>query len=109
MAMKTHWENAAVIGSGMMGPGIALTLALGGLRAAIVSRNTESAAAGVEKAHRQAAVLMSSGLIQAGQAEDALRRLSGTTDFEQAIGGADLVVESGPENMEFKQELFARM
>ncbi len=36
--------NATVIVSGMMGPGIAVTLALGGVKAAILSRTGEGSA-----------------------------------------------------------------
>jgi len=102
-------KHAAVIGTGMMGPGIALTLALGGLRAEIVSRTPEGAAAGVEKARKQAAVLADNGLIEPAQRDSALALVSGTTEFDRAVAAADLVVESGPEDMGFKQELFACM
>ncbi len=102
-------ETAAVIGTGAMGPGIALTLALGGLRATIVSRTPEHAAAGIEKARAQAAVLLENQLAPAEQIGRALELLQFSADFASAVAAADLVVESGPENMEFKQELFARM
>ena len=45
-----RFRTAAVIGTGMMGPGIALTLALGGVRSTILGRTAESAAAGLEQA-----------------------------------------------------------
>ena len=41
--------------------------------------------------------------------ERALELLGGSTDFDESIAGADLVVESGPEDLAWKQELFARM
>ena len=103
------FTTAAVIGTGMMGPGIALTLALGGLRTTILSRNSESAARGLEKARSQARLLAVHGLVDAAQAEQAAGLLSGSTAFEETIAGAGLVVESGPEDMAFKQELFAKM
>ena len=37
--MPREFRTAAVIGTGMMGPGIALTLAMGGVKAAIISRS----------------------------------------------------------------------
>ena len=103
------FEQAVVIGTGMMGPGIALTLALGGVRTAIASRNPESAARGMETATRQMEVLRSNGLVADAAAEAGLARLSAGANLEQMVRDVDLVIESAPENMLFKQELFARL
>lgn len=109
MAYETGWKTAAVIGSGMMGPGIALTLALGGLRSTILSRTAECAASGVEKARRQAQLLADNELIDPAQASRVAALVDGSTRFDETVAVADLVVESGPEDMAFKQTLFARM
>jgi 3-hydroxybutyryl-CoA dehydrogenase len=103
------FECAAVIGTGMMGPGIALTLAFGGVPATIVSRTAEGAAQGVEKAHERAQFLADRGLLEPAAAARAVSLITGSADFEETVRGADLVIESGPEDMEFKQRLFARM
>jgi 3-hydroxybutyryl-CoA dehydrogenase len=97
------------MGTGMMGPGIALTLAMGGLRATLFSRTTTAAAQGVEKAREQGRVLTVNGLAGSGEVERAMERLAGSADFDRSIEGAALVVESGPEDLGWKQELFARM
>jgi 3-hydroxybutyryl-CoA dehydrogenase len=102
-----RFQNAAVIGTGMMGPGIALTLALGGVSAAILSRTAEGAARGVGKAHAQLEFLTANGLVGAAAAAAAASLISGRADFDEAIRAADLVIESGPERMEWKQDLFA--
>jgi 3-hydroxybutyryl-CoA dehydrogenase len=93
----------------MMGPGIALTLALGGLRTTILSRSAESAARGLEKARAQARLLADNDLADRALTERAAGYLSASTAFDETIAGAGLVVESGPEDMAFKQELFAHM
>ncbi|MFN7920624.1 MAG: 3-hydroxyacyl-CoA dehydrogenase family protein [Bryobacteraceae bacterium] len=103
------FESAAVIGTGMMGPGIAMTLALGGVRAAILSRHEESAREGLAKAKSQLQLLASNKLVKSADAKRAGKLLSATADFDAAISSADLVIESAPENMKFKQDLFARM
>jgi len=92
-----------------MGPGIALTLALGGTKATIVSRSEENAAAGLAKARSQLKLLADNGLTPADRAARAEGLLGSSADFETAISSADIVVESAPENMDFKQDLFARM
>ncbi len=101
--------NATVIGSGMMGPGIAVTLALGGVKAAILSRTGEGAAKGLATARQQLALLEANGLATAEKGQWALGNITASTDFDDAISSADLVIESAPENMTFKQDLFARM
>jgi 3-hydroxybutyryl-CoA dehydrogenase len=92
-----------------MGPGIALTLALGGIRATLLSRTADQSAQGVEKARAQGRVLAASELAGAAEVERALELLDGSADFDQAVAHADLVVESGPEDLAWKQDLFARM
>jgi 3-hydroxybutyryl-CoA dehydrogenase len=104
-----EFSRAAVIGTGMMGPGIALTFALGGLRTTILSRNDERAARGLEKARAQARLLAENDLVDGPQAERAAELLNASTAFDETVAGAGLVIESGPEDMAFKQELFAHM
>ncbi len=101
--------NASVIGSGMMGPGIAVTLALGGVKTTILSRSEEGARRGLETARQQLMLLETSGLASLEESNWALENLSAQTEFEESIGNADLVIESAPENMAFKQDLFARL
>jgi 3-hydroxybutyryl-CoA dehydrogenase len=93
----------------MMGPGIAVTLAAGGLRTTILSREAERGQQGLDKALAQVHLLKENGLVDHGCAHCAQHNLSASADFERAIASADLVIESAPENLEFKQDLFARM
>ena len=65
--------RAAVIGTGMMGPGIAMTLTLGGVEAVILGRTAESAAAGLAAARRQLELLAANDLVTAEQVQLVLR------------------------------------
>jgi 3-hydroxybutyryl-CoA dehydrogenase len=103
------FSSAAVIGTGMMGPGIALTLAAGGLNCTLVSRTAGGAAQGLAKVKAQATLLEQHGLLPAGAGGQALARISGSDQFDASVAAANLVVESGPEDMAWKQDLFARM
>jgi 3-hydroxybutyryl-CoA dehydrogenase len=93
----------------MMGPGIALALAMGGIRATLLSRSAAGTALGLEKAGAQGRVLTDNQLAGAAEVERALDLLDASTDFDRSIAQADLVVESGPEDLVWKQDLFARM
>lgn len=103
------FATAAVIGTGMMGPGIAVTLALGGVRATILSRTDEGARKGREKARAQIRLLEENGLAESDRARRALEGLEASAEFDETVASVDLVIESAPEDMAFKQELFARL
>ena len=105
-----EFTHAAVIGTGMMGPGIALTLALGGLRDHHPEPHRRKCrrAAWKKRARRRACWPITTWWHQpayGGRAE----LLSASTAFDETVAAAGLVVESGPEDMAFKQEFFARM
>ena len=106
---KTRFKTAAVIGTGMMGPGIAATLALGGMRTTILSRTEEGAAQGLESARKQLRVLAENGLAEFVQVRDAVDRLDASAALDRTVERVDLVIESAPEKMELKQKMFAHM
>jgi 3-hydroxyacyl-CoA dehydrogenase len=103
---QSGFQTAAVIGTGMMGPGIALTLALGGVRATIVGRTAVSAVAGMDRARAQGRTLVESELVSRAAMDRAFELVTASPDFD---GTVDLVIESAPEDMAFKQDLFARL
>jgi len=86
-----------------MGPGIALTFALGGLPCTILSRTAGGTDQAVRKARSLAGVLGDNGLITPDEADHAVELLTGSTDFESVVGAAGLVVESTPERLAFSR------
>ena len=98
-----------MIGTGMMGPGIAATLALGGVRSTILSRTEDGAARGVAAARAQLRVLAENGLAELVEVRDAFDRLDAASSFDRTVESVDLVIESAPENVDLKQKTFARM
>ncbi len=106
---KTRFRTAAVIGTGMMGPGIAATLALGGVHATILSRSEENAAKGVDAARAQLRVLAENGLAEPVEVREAWDRIDSSSAFDPTVEKVDLAIESAPENMDLKQKLFARL
>jgi len=104
-----RFDRAAVIGTGMMGPGIALTLALGGVWARILSRTEDGAREGLAKAQAQLGVLEAHGLVTPEQSAFARESITAGVDLEDSARHADLIIESAPEDMAFKQALFAQL
>src|ERR1700680_404507 len=95
-----QFQTAAVIGTGMMGPGIAGTLALGGVRATILRRTEESARKALQPARRQIRLLEENALADPARATHALELVDSSSAFDTTIARVDLVIESAPENME---------
>lgn len=106
---KTRLRTAAVIGTGMMGPGIAATLAMGGVHATILSRTEEGAAKGLAAARAQLRVLAENGLAEMIEIRDAVDRLTASHAIDRTVENVDLVIESAPESMDLKQKMFAHM
>jgi len=98
-----------VIGGGTMGGGIAMSAANHGLPVTIVETSEDALQKGLARCEANWERTVKSGRLS--QAEYAKRRalLTGTTDFDKAVGEADLVIEAVFENMAVKQEVFARL
>jgi 5-formyl-3-hydroxy-2-methylpyridine 4-carboxylic acid 5-dehydrogenase len=97
--------TAAVIGLGTMGPGIAATMARGG----IAVRATDTRPEAVERARADllpiAGVLDRLGMPTLGDATSVT--FYGT--IAEAVEGADLVLENVPEKLELKLEVFRQL
>jgi 3-hydroxybutyryl-CoA dehydrogenase len=107
--MTELFRNAAVLGAGTMGPGIALTLALGGVRTRILDLTGEKAAAGLKVAHAHLRLLEQNELAAPERVRQALGLMEAGAQFEETIGAADLIVESVPEDLARKQDLFEQL
>lgn len=99
-------HQVAVLGTGMMGPGIACVTALGGATTTIVGRNTDGAERGVKSAHRLLETLAEQGLVDPARARAAGAHIRSTSDLPSGVKDADVVIESVPEDLELKQQLF---
>jgi 3-hydroxybutyryl-CoA dehydrogenase len=101
-------EKIAVVGAGVMGRGIAHAGAFGGFEVRlhdIEEGALESATSGIEKEMKKA---VEKGRLEEGTMREALERISTTSDLEEAVSGADLVIEAVLEKMDLKLDLFGR-
>ena len=102
-------KTISVLGSGIMGHGIAQTFLMAGypvllydLKEAIL----ETARAHVKK---NLQLFHDAGLVEEREIEPALRRLTTTTELRAAVEGSDFIVEAAPENLALKQDLFQQV
>jgi len=107
--MEDEFARVAVIGTGMMGPGIALTLAKGGCRVALYGRSQESVERGFAGLDEALTFLTIKRLLDAEEAALLRERIWGTHDLTEAVAGAGLVQESIPENLDAKRALFRQL
>ena len=106
--MATFGNVAILGGGGLMGHGIALACLQGSdATVTIISRRQESVDHGlslIENGPFGLAKGIERGKLTKDAAEAILGRLSGTTDYAEGLGSADLVFETIPENVSTKHE-----
>lgn len=102
-------KNITVFGPGMMGSGIAQVFAgCEDLNVTIFIRE-KFEYEGLDKIKANLTVLREKEIITDEDIEGILSRIKTTEDFEESVKDADFIIECIPENMEMKQDLFARV
>ena len=102
-------KNIGIIGSGIMGSGIAQVSATAGYNIVIqdISKEAlERAGSGIKNSLEKFAGKVK---IKPEEAEAALSRIQFTTDLKKACDNADLIVEAVFENLAIKHELFKKL
>jgi 3-hydroxybutyryl-CoA dehydrogenase len=102
-------KNLAIIGSGIMGSGVAQVSAMAGYDVVLQDINDQAlgrAKSGIELSLEK---LAAKGKITPAQVDAAVAGIKFTADLNQAAKNADLVIEAVFENLEIKQELFKKL
>ena len=94
-------EQISIIGAGLMGHGIAQVFALAGYIVRVYDPDFQVMASLRER--------IAKNLSDLGQDVSATSRVFPTEDLGQCVTGADVVFEAGPEDLAFKQKLFAQL
>ncbi|MBN2228798.1 MAG: 3-hydroxybutyryl-CoA dehydrogenase [Candidatus Thorarchaeota archaeon] len=102
-------NKIAVIGSGLMGSGIAYVSAWNGIHVTMVDIKQEYIDAGMERIRTDVMTGIDKGKISMSEAEGLMSRLNATIDLEGAVKDADMVIEAIFENMKVKKEVFAKI
>jgi 3-hydroxybutyryl-CoA dehydrogenase len=102
-------KRVAVIGAGTMGAGIALSFAVGGFDVALYDVNSRQIDLGLQRIDKSLSLFTAEGLVEAGQADLAKRRIVSATDFVQTLRGVQFVIEVVPEDLGLKQKLWVEL
>ena len=101
-------SKLGIVGSGIMGSGIAEVAAKAGVDVVLRSRKQESADAMLASLEKSLAKQVSRGKLEEQAAKEISARVSATDDL-QALADCDLVLESVVEDLAVKKELFQQL
>lgn len=101
-------KSAAVIGSGTMGGGIAMSFANAGIPVTMLETNTQALEKGLETIRRNYENTFKKGKLTQAQFDHRVGLVQGTLDYS-AISQADIVVEAVFEDMDVKKIVFTRL
>lgn len=101
-------ERVGILGSGIMGSGIAEVAAKSGFEVVLRSRRQDTADAMVASLEKSLAKQVDKGRIEQAEA-DAVRGRVSATDHLGALVDCDLVIESIVEDLQIKRDLFAEL
>ena len=101
-------QRLGIVGSGIMGSGIAEVAAKSGVEVILRSRQRSSADAMVTSLEKSLAKQVERGKLEEAAAKEIAARVSATDDLH-ALHDCDLVIESVVEDLAVKRELFTRL
>jgi len=102
-------KNITVIGSGTMGNGIAHTFAQYGFKVALVDINKDALDRAIRTIGNNLDRQLKKGAIDEAISAATLNRITVSTDLQDAVSGADLVIEAATENKDIKLNLFKQL
>ncbi len=100
--------QAAVIGGGTMGGGIAMCFANAGVPVMLLEMNADTLAKGLEKIRGTYQISVNRGSLDAATLETRMALISGTANW-QDLATADIIIEAVYENLEVKKEVFTKL
>jgi 3-hydroxybutyryl-CoA dehydrogenase len=102
-------KQISVIGSGVMGRGIAYTSALAGFHVTLQDISDQALEKAKEYIIEEMNKSVERGFILAEQRDQAVQKLTYTTDLAASVKNADLVIEAVLELMELKIDIFKKL
>lgn len=99
-------KNISVIGAGTMGHGIAEVFAMYNYKVSIYDRNRKNHENVIAEIKNELEFMAEENYIEKEIVETALSNIKIFSNLEEAVKNADYIIESIPEILELKQELF---
>jgi 3-hydroxyacyl-CoA dehydrogenase len=101
-------KSVGIIGSGIMGGGIAMNFANVGIPVTLIDVNDDAVDRGLAIIDKNYSITVKKGKLQADQKADRLALIKGSSDYSD-LQDVDLVIEAVFESIELKEEVFAKL
>ncbi|SFA45297.1 3-hydroxybutyryl-CoA dehydrogenase [Anoxybacillus pushchinoensis] len=102
-------QTIAVIGAGLMGSGIAQSLAMGGKTVYLYDISDAALEKGIQSIQKSLSRFVKAGKLQEQEASAILSRIQTETNLQEAVKEADVVVEAVPEHLPLKKQVFEQL
>jgi len=102
-------EKIVVIGTGLMGNSITLSIAWGNFPVTVFGLNHAEIKKAQKDIKHDVSMLIDSEIINENNAQDILSRIGYSTDLKEAVRDGTFIIEAVPEKLSIKQELFQQL
>ncbi|MCZ0754124.1 3-hydroxyacyl-CoA dehydrogenase family protein [Anoxybacillus sp. J5B_2022] len=102
-------QTIAVIGAGLMGSGIAQSLAMGGKTVYLYDISEAALEKGVNSIQKSLARFVKAGKLSEQEATNVLSRIQTETNLQETVKDADIVIEAVPEHLPLKKQVFEQL
>ena len=99
-------KNISIIGSGMMGHGIAQVFAAQNYNVTLLDVQQDLLTKAIENIRSNLTFLAKRGMGKNKDIEPTLRRIKTTLDLNEAVSNAQFIIEAVSENLDLKQKIF---
>ena len=103
---STKISKVGVLGSGLMGHGIAYVTALAGMRVVMIDTSQENIDKGIDRINAILNESLVKGFISKEKIQDVLSRINATVDYSQLVD-CDLIIEAVFENRKLKAKIIS--
>ena len=103
---RSEIKNISVIGSGMMGHGIAQVFAAQNYNVTLLDVQQDLLSKAIENIRSNLTFLAKRGMGKNKEIEPTLRRIKTTLDLNEAVSNAQFIIEAVSENLDLKQKIF---
>lgn len=107
--MNREIKKITILGSGLMGRGIAQLFASNGFQVMIYSRKIQNAESIMEMIEKNINLLVDNNIVNKCDVEVILNRIQIIDSFEKAAEFADMIIENIVEDLAIKQEYFSKL
>jgi len=99
-------KNVAVIGTGTMGPGIAQIFSQGGLEVVLYDIKEDQLTKALEAIQKNLNIFRETGFLTSKEVEEVRKKITSTSNLEEAVKRVDFVLEAVPEVLDIKKSVF---